>query len=383
MKYYKKIHSFFRKKYMQICYLTRPKNIKTCFFSSFRGQYSDNPRAVSEYLHVIAPNLQQVWLLSRKNEMFAPDYVKVVYPGTLLAWKMQAQADVWILNCAYSRKSGVYKGKKTYYIQTWHGDRGLKKIGHLAAEEMGSLYRGFDGLPYLDDCNLFVVASEYGRRKAIEGLKFQGEFLMTGMPRNDKLVKPEQYEDEKLKIRKSLSLSEEKILLYAPTFRDGQSVQNVAINISQTLNSLEKDGSKWKCLIRSHSKSHEIKSTEDNSKFTNVSSYPDMADLLLIADFLITDYSSCAGDFALTNRPVVLALFDVDEYQEHYRTLKVNPEEAGFLVARNQAELNNICSNLYSYNHDEIAKKINSYYGTAETGSASKALAEKIVSLMS
>lgn len=383
MKYYKKIHSFFRKKYMQICYLTRPKNIKTCFFSSFRGQYSDNPRAISEYLHVIAPNLQQVWLLSRKNEMFAPDYVKVVYPGTLLAWKMQAQADVWILNCAYSRKSGVYKGKKTYYIQTWHGDRGLKKIGHLAAEEMGSLYRGFDGLPYLDDCNLFVVASEYGRRKAIEGLKFQGEFLMTGMPRNDKLVKPEQYEDEKLKIRKSLSLSEEKILLYAPTFRDGQSVQNVAINISQTLNSLEKDGSKWKCLIRSHSKSHEIKSTEDNSKFTNVSSYPDMADLLLIADFLITDYSSCAGDFALTNRPVVLALFDVDEYQEHYRTLKVNPEEAGFLVARNQAELNNICSNLYSYNHDEIAKKINSYYGTAETGSASKALAEKIVSLMS
>lgn len=383
MKYYKKIHSFFRKKYMQICYLTRPKNIKTCFFSSFRGQYSDNPRAISEYLHVIAPNLQQVWLLSRKNEMFAPDYVKVVYPGTLLAWKMQAQADVWILNCAYSRKSGVYKGKKTYYIQTWHGDRGLKKIGHLAAEEMGSLYRGFDGLPYLDDCNLFVVASEYGRRKAIEGLKFQGEFLMTGMPRNDKLVKPEQYEDEKLKIRKSLSLSDEKILLYAPTFRDGQSVQNVAINISQTLNSLEKDGSKWKCLIRSHSKSHEIKSTEDNSKFTNVSSYPDMADLLLIADFLITDYSSCAGDFALTNRPVVLALFDVDEYQEHYRTLKVNPEEAGFLVARNQAELNNICSNLYSYNHDEIAKKINSYYGTAETGSASKALAEKIVSLMS
>lgn len=383
MKYYKKIHSFFRKKYMQICYLTRPKNIKTCFFSSFRGQYSDNPRAVSEYLHVIAPNLQQVWLLSRKNEMFAPDYVKVVYPGTLLAWKMQAQADVWILNCAYSRKSGVYKGKKTYYIQTWHGDRGLKKIGHLAAEEMGSLYRGFDGLPYLDDCNLFVVASEYGRRKAIEGLKFQGEFLMTGMPRNDKLVKPEQYEDEKLKIRKSLSLSDEKILLYAPTFRDGQSVQNVAINISQTLNSLEKDGSKWKCLIRSHSKSHEIKSTEDNSKFTNVSSYPDMADLLLIADFLITDYSSCAGDFALTNRPVVLALFDVDEYQEHYRTLKVNPEEAGFLVARNQAELNNICSNLYSYNHDEIAKKINSYYGTAETGSASKALADKIVSLMS
>ena len=382
MKYSKTIRNYFRKRYMQICYLIQSNNSRTCFFSSFRGQYSDNPRAISEYLHVIAPNLQQIWLLSRKNVKFAPDYVKVVYPGTLKAWKMQAQAKVWVLNCAYTKKSGVYKGAQTYYIQTWHGDRGLKKIGYLAAEEMGDNYK-VEEFPFLDDCNLFVAASEYGKRKAIEGLKFQGEFLMKGMPRNDKLVKPEQYEDEKLRIRKSLSLSDVKILLYAPTFRDGQSVQNVAINISQTLNSLEKDGRKWKCLIRSHSKSHEIKSTEDNKKFINVSSYPDMADLLLIADFLITDYSSCAGDFALTNRPVVLALFDVDEYQENYRTLNVNPEEAGFLVARNQTELNNICSNLYSYNHHEITKKINSYYGTVETGNASKVLAEKIVSLMS
>lgn len=382
MKYSKKLHIFFRKKYMQICYFFRTKNSRTCFFSSFRGQYSDSPRAISEYLHAIAPDLQQVWLLSRKNAKFAPDYVKVVYPGTLQAWKLQAQASVWILNCAYSKNSGVYKGTQTYYIQTWHGDRGLKKIGYLAAEEMGDKY-GVDGLPFLDDCNLFIAASEYGKRKAIDGLKFHGEFLLKGMPRNDKLVKPEQYEDEKQRIRKSLSLSDEKILLYAPTFRDGQSVQNVAINISETLNSLEKDGSMWKCLIRSHSKSHEIKSAEDDKKYINVSSYPDMADLLLVADFLITDYSSCAGDFVLTNRPVVLALFDVDEYQENHRTLKVNPEAAGFLVARNQTELNKICSNLNSYNHHEIANKINSYYGTSETGSASKVLAEKIVSLMS
>lgn len=367
---------------MQICYLTRTKNSRTCFFSSFRGQYSDNPRAISEYLHVIAPNMQQVWLLSRKNEKYAPDYVKVVYPGTLQAWKMQAQAGVWVLNCAYGKNSGVYKGENTYYIQTWHGDRGLKKIGYLAAEEMGAKYSGADGLPFMDDCNLFVAASEYGKRKAIEGMKFQGKFLMKGMPRNDKLVNHEQYEKEKLTIKKSLSLSDEKILLYAPTFRDGQSVQDVAINISQTIKSLEKDGSKWKCLIRSHSKSHGINSVEDNKKFINVSSYPDMADLLLIADLLITDYSSCAGDFVLTNRPVVLALFDIDEYQENYRALKVNPVEVGFLVARNQTELNSLCSNLYSYNHNEIAKKINSYYGTVETGCASIALADVIVNMM-
>ena len=104
-----------------------------------------------------------------------------------------------------------------------------------------------------------------------------------------------------------------------------------------------------------------------------------MADLLLIADLLITDYSSCAGDFLLTGRPLVLAHFDIKHYEEQGRSLWVDPVEAGYLVAKNQDELNQILSNLYSYDHKAIADKINRFYGTKETGQSSEAVVRRIL----
>jgi CDP-glycerol glycerophosphotransferase len=104
-----------------------------------------------------------------------------------------------------------------------------------------------------------------------------------------------------------------------------------------------------------------------------------MADLLLIADLLLTDYSSCAGDFLLTERPVVLVHFDKNEYLLKARSLWINPEEAGYLVAKNQSELNTILSHLYTYDHKAIANKINQFYGTKESGKSSEAVAKRIV----
>lgn len=78
----------------------------------------------------------------------------------------------------------------------------------------------------------------------------------------------------------------------------------------------------------------------------------------------------------------MLALFDEDEYRNKSRDFWIDPLEPGFLIAKNQDELNQILLKLYSYNHFEIAKKINSFYGTSETGCASIILAERIVKLL-
>jgi len=94
---------------------------------------------------------------------------------------------------------------------------------------------------------------------------------------------------------------------------------------------------------------------------------------------LITDYSSCAGDFLLTGKPVVLAHFDRDDYEAQGRPLWVNPEEAGYLVAKNQEDLNLILSKLYYYNHQTVAEKINRFYGTKETGLSSEVIVRRII----
>ena len=368
-----------RKTYMYLCYVTRPRREKSVFFASFRGQYSDNPRAISECLHQMAPHVKIVWMVKPQYKQYVPNYVVIVPPKPRLVLKAQAQANVWVLNYTYRKHLGVYKGRHNFYIQTWHGDRGLKTIGYLTEHSKGKDYNGND----LSECNLFVAASDYGVKKARKGLLYEGEVIVEGMPRNDKLVNINKYKDEAADVRKRLGVSDDvKIVLYAPTFRDEERSQQCAIDIASTVASLEANGEKWICLIRSHSQSKGFSTPNSQlstPNYKDVTSYPDMADLLLIADLLITDYSSCAGDFLLTGKPVVLAHFDRDVYEAQGRPLWVNPEEAGWLVAKNQDELNQILSHLYSYDLQAVADKINRFYGTKETGKSSEAVARRIL----
>src|SRR5699024_11601462 len=51
----------------------------------------------------------------------------------------------------------------------------------------------------------------------------------------------------------------------------------------------------------------------------NVSNYPDMQDLLLISDVLITDYSSSMFDFANTKKPMLFYTYDLEEYRDDIR----------------------------------------------------------------
>lgn len=370
------VRKWVRKTYMYLCYLTRPQNEKSVYFASFRGQYSDNPRAISECLHKIAPDVKIVWLVKPQFFKYVPDYVTIVPPKPRLVLKAQAQARVWVLNYTYRKHLGVYKGRNNFYIQTWHGDRGIKAIGYLTGQGSKNDINGHN----MSECDLFIAASDYGVRKARQGLRYEGEVMEEGMPRNDKLLNISNYNSDADKIRMSLGIGNDvKVVLYAPTFRDDERCQQCTIDIGQTLKSLEANGEKWTCLIRSHVHTKKIMTSSDNSAYLDVSSYPDMADLLLITDLLLTDYSSCAGDFLLTGKPVVLVHFDKEKYLSKERSLWINPEEAGYLVAKDQSELNSILSRLYTYDHKAIANKLNQFYGTKESGNASEAVAKRIV----
>ena len=373
------IKKWVRKTYMHLCYITRPRKEKSVFFASMRGQYSDNPRAISECLHRMDPDVKIVWLIKPSFKQYVPDYVTIVPPTPRIALKAQARANAWVMNYVNQKRLGDYKGRDTFYIQTWHGDRGLKAIGYLSENSKSERFSGYD----LDGCNLMVAGSDYGVKKARQGLHYNGEFIVEGMPRNDKLVNIDKYRDEAAEVRRQLGIDNNvKILLYAPTYRDEKGSQQCAIDIPSSIANLEANGEKWVCLIRSHSLSKGFSTPNSQLSTLNykdVTSYPDMADLLLIADLLITDYSSCAGDFLLTGRPLVLAHFDIKHYEEQGRSLWVDPVEAGYLVAKNQDELNQILSNLYSYDHKAIADKINCFYGTKETGQSSEAVVRRIL----
>ena len=366
-----------RRTYMLFCHAIRSRKKKVVYFASFRGQYSDNPRAISECLHRMAPEIKIVWMVKSQFKKYVPDYVKVVSPKPLLALKAQAQAGVWVLNYVYRHNTGIHKSSDQFYIQTWHGDRGLKTIGYT--DEVGKV-KGNKNSYVMSDCDLFLAASDYCVMKAHKGLRYEGEVMTVGMPRNDKLTNIQDYQEEAAEIRKRIGIDENtKILLYAPTYREAGDELQCQIDINQTIANLEFTGNKWTCLVRSHSLTKKLKVAQEETVCRDVSDYPDMADLLLITDLLITDYSSSAGDFLLTGKPVVLAHFDKDSYQSKDRKLWVDAEEAGYLVAKNQQELNDILKKIDTYDHKTINEKVLQFYGTKETGHASEAVAKRIL----
>lgn len=353
--------------------LTRNRKKHTVYFSSFSGQYSDSPRAVSEALHKLAPDIEQVWQHNGIAEM--PEYITKVYTPSECR-KAMAQASAWVLTNTYP-----WKAKGILSVAVWHGERGFKKVAYAAIEDMREKYYRFSKRLSWDNVDLFTIGSDFGIRLAQEAFHYYGDIMYDGVPRNDKLIN-EKYDGEYANsIRTKLGIPlDTKLLLYAPTFRDkSKTKQSIDVELQEIMNILQRNGEKWLCLLRSHVASKGLEVIGDYD-YLDVSGIGDMADLLLISDCLITDYSSSAGDFILTDRPCILVHFDLDDYKNNSRSLWFDPTETGFLIAKNPEELRNIFLNIYSYDHKEINQKVCSFYGVKETGKSSDLVAKRIMS---
>lgn len=361
----RKLIRMLRSWYMTLIYLFRDKAKRQVFFSSLNRKYSDSQKSICEALHALDPNIELVWEINGTST--APNYVKRV-SGHLQVKKSMAQSKVWVTDSSYEWKpSGIYS------IAVWHGDRGFKKILHSAHTleyNMG------------DTIDLFTVGSKFGERVvANEMFHYNGEILSYGLPRNDKLVNHHSFYKVAVEIKYNLGINENtKVLLYAPTFRDNEkSMQKTIVDVKETLNALETNNENWICLLRAHHCTKRICNVED-SRVIDVTEYEDMADLLLISDCLISDYSSCICDFILLERPCVLAHYDREEYEKNSRTFCVDPDAIGFPIAKTQSEMNEIMKHIYEIDFHEVATKVNSYYKTNETGFSSLEVAKRIIS---
>ncbi len=350
-------------------------------FVSFNGKsYSDNPRSVSEALHEIMPDAQITWIMSHPDSKknILPSYVRCINSADRRSLQRHlATAGVFVSNFTLYE---MPKSKKQLFIQTWHGDKAFKKVLHDShfAPQGYRVPEQIDGY-----CDLAVAGSEYGKRQYESAFLYKGKILMEGTPRNDRLVNYDVLECQAIK--QALSIPQDtKLLLYAPTLRReaGTSKQKQKIqdlDISATLDLLEKkDSCNWMCLMRAHPAMIGLCGAEGDSRIMDLSAYEDMADLLLISDMLITDYSSCAGDFALLKRPLVLYQADRQEYLEKDRTFYFDIEDSPYFVAQNQQELERILAELTPEKAAENCNEVLRFYGDCETGHASRSVARII-----
>lgn len=349
-------------------------------FHSFVGkQYSDNSKAVSERLHEVAPEVEIVWFFLDVDKFkgVVPEYVKCVEatPKNLLYY--YSTSKVWADNCTSEPMiNNLYKSKKQTYIHFWHGDRGFKKCFFDLPGWKSKFLISKKGF-----CDYMTTGSVHAERVYTSMFRYKNPFLKVGCPRNDMLINEDA--NQRKEIRSKLGLDDEtKLLIYAPTFRrrfKKKGMDISGIDLDNVIAQLEKTyGCKWVCGIRGHHEIGSLVREENNSKVIDLTSYPDMADLMLAGDMLITDYSSCAGDFALTHRPVILFIQDLEEYTTKDRTLLFDIDKSPYIYAETNEQLIDIIKNIKKVDIKKNCDDILEFYETYETGKAT----DEVVKIM-
>ena len=348
---------------MRLCHAAGGIDQNAVLFSSYVGRgYSDNPRRVSEALHAIRSQTRILWqLLPGAAPEGVPDYVEVVPARSLRALRAFSTARCFVDN--FNRPQYMLKFPGQLYVQTWHGDRGFKKI----LFDMGT------GEPFPDGAqmDLAVSGSAFGSRVYRSAFGYAGEILEQGCPRNDLLLDPP--EGLAGRVRAALGVPEgAKVLLYAPTFRDATAgrAQRATLDLDRARKALERaTGESWFCLSRGHDLNRGVESSAQ----ADASDWPEVGELLLATDLLITDYSSIGGDFMLLGRPVVYFQPDRADYD---RELYFDPDASPLIVAHTEAELIDILSS--PIDAAANCRAVLDYFGANETGHAAEAVARWI-----
>lgn len=360
--------------------LVCPVKKKKMLCRSFLGlSYSDNPRAISEKMHEIDPDWEIVWAFKEpdKKKNIVPSYVKCISGSSLSFIYHQATSRYWVEN--YCISSETIKRKGQIYIQTWHGDRGMKKILADMYDDQNQL-----NLFESENCDLAVAGSKFGEETYRSAFKYQGKIMIEGCPRNDVLINKETCAVENFKQQYHIP-DNTNLLLYAPTFRDNLKGNNQCIheiNVDEVLRALEtKTGKTWVMLSRGHTGRHLSFQSDNTHLIVDVTDYEDAKIILLASDAVITDYGSIGPDFALLGRPIYFFMNDMEEYERNSRSLRFKLEETPFWYAKNQAELLSLIENCTPEKAKENCQAILDFYGAHETGHASEAICNYMIQM--
>ena len=307
------------------------------FFESFGGKScTDSPRAISDYLAAAGFDEPLYWSVADLS-VPVPDYAVPLLQGSALWYEKLASTRRLVNNNNfpwYFRKS-----PGQFYLQTWHGTP-LKKIGLDVPQQALSLsYRDLMARE-AQWWDLLLAQNDFAAATLPAALGYTGEVLTAGYPRNDALQLP----GTRDRVRTLLGIpADQKVVLYAPTWRDavrddaGRSDWVGFLDIAEAHRQL---GPGWTFLIRGHHNVAGQRRGEEHPAAIDVTDYPEVNDLYLASDALVTDYSSAMFDYAVLQRPILLLAPDMDEYQRS-RGLYLELAEAlpAVPVASNTAEL--------------------------------------------
>lgn len=225
--------------------------------------------------------------------------------------RLLASAKYIFLNDNFMPMADLHFSKEAIITQLWHGEGAFKKFGLLTDIEptvAQRLKKCTSKLTYIT-CTSENVRDIYADAFGANREKI----LPLGSPRLDYLLKKQDTEALKEKFYNDFSHCKgKKLVLYAPTFRDTPERDKALLNSVDLKQWSKEIGDEYALLIKLHPRIHNADIPADGTDVTGL----DTAELTLICDMLITDYSSICMDFALLKKPCIFYAPDLEEYEK-------------------------------------------------------------------
>ncbi|MDM7831768.1 CDP-glycerol glycerophosphotransferase family protein [Cellulomonas edaphi] len=312
-------------------------------FECDRGvHYGDAPRYLYERLAAREHGLRMVWA-DNTTTRFTDPRTRKIRRHSPTYWWVASRARYWVNNQNFPTE--LRPGRKTEFLMTWHGTP-LKRMQHdveqMAGRDDDYHKRAARLTSYW---TILLSASAYATRAFRSAFQFTGRVLEVGYPRNDVFSWPGTAE-RAARVRARLGLADDhrQVILYAPTFRDDERSgvhwkQRLEIDIAGLEAALS---DRYVLVVRFHQLVRDALPAQFRSStfVVDASDYPDVQELMLASDVLVTDYSSLFFDYAALGRPMVFFAYDLPKYRNELRGFYLDYEtEVPGPIARTNAEL--------------------------------------------
>ncbi|MEV5930152.1 bifunctional glycosyltransferase/CDP-glycerol:glycerophosphate glycerophosphotransferase [Streptomyces cellulosae] len=322
----------------------RPLDPHLAVYSAFshRGMLGD-PAAVYRAARELAPHIRGVWVVADEERAATlPPGTPYVLPDTPEYRRVTGRATYFVNNVNWA--GTLVKRPGSVHVHTHHGTP-LKYAGADLLEKPGARLH-FDVPQMLrraDRWDYGLVANRHSELVWERAFPCHFTSLRSGSPRNDVLVRGD--EERARATRERLGIPEgDTVVLYAPTRRDYRRDGLVErIDLARFAADL---GEGRTLVVRLHptladgpARGLGLSELHRRGVLVDATDEPEVQDVLLAADVLVTDYSSLMFDYALLDRPVVVHADDWDAFRASRGAyLDVTAEAPGH-VTRSYREL--------------------------------------------
>jgi CDP-glycerol glycerophosphotransferase (TagB/SpsB family) len=239
--------------------------------------------------------------------------------GALAGWRL-ATSRVTIVDDYYFPMYPIVKRQGTTFIQAWHACGAFKKFGYSVLDRSFGADEAFVArYPIHTNYDLCLVSAARFAPFYSEAFRQPLDRFTArlGIPRTDLFFDEARRSAAAKAVRARYGIpADHRVILYAPTFR-GERITAARNPTDLDLELLRRElGSDHVLLLRAHPfVPDRMRDRVSVDGFVvDVSDHPEINELMLVSDVLLTDYSSAIYEFSLLERPIVFFAPDHEAY---------------------------------------------------------------------